>query len=434
VKPILQWSLKQKGWRALLAIMALLTMLWLLVVAVFASEFYFSANGMGWKISWADAALNEFRDWYPWVWLSPAVVFLAVRFRFQSGGVWWRTFAVHVVACAFFSTLYVLLLDGLNPFSAPGGASVQGIGGMGGVGGSGGEGDEEGGASVDNGHGVDSHLESDLRHGDVGIASPLDPKEDIRFFTIPHRWQRFVFLGSMKAQLTVPVYCCIVFVCWIVIHLREASKLETLLVQSNLQALKMQLQPHFLFNTLNAISSLIHEDPKMADDMIGSLSQFLRATLESSSANEIPLSEELKFVDCYLEIQETRFGDRLKIQREIDGAVLDASVPALILQPLVENAVRYGIEPLEAGGTVTLKAWRSGDILRLQVSDTGPGFDQVSQSNSGSGIGLSNTRARLRTLYGDKHRFQLTNAVPRGACVSIEIPFQLIAVDSSTES
>jgi two-component system, LytTR family, sensor kinase len=187
----------------------------------------------------------------------------------------------------------------------------------------------------------------------------------------------------------------------------------------------MQLQPHFLFNTLNSISSLIHENPKVADDMVASLSQFLRTTLDVSAANEVPLRTELDFVERYLEIQQARFGDRLRICREVDSTVLEALVPPLILQPLVENAIRYGIESRETGGTVMIRAQREGPVLGMQISDDGEGFSGGQLLGAGSGIGLSNTKARLQELYGDNHQFKLTANEPAGARVQIEIPFRL---------
>jgi sensor histidine kinase YesM len=236
----------------------------------------------------------------------------------------------------------------------------------------------------------------------------------------------------MRAQFTAPIYVCIVCVCWAVHHFQEAGQrerrtleLEARLTQANLQALKMQLQPHFLFNTLNAIASLIHENPKAADDMVGSLSQLLRITLDASARNEVPLREEIDFIDHYLAIQQTRFGNRLHIRREVDPAALEALVPPLVLQPLVENAIRYGIEPREIGGTVTLRALLRQDLLHLEVADDGEGFGGRPWLRAGNGVGLSNTKSRLEALYGEKHRFTLAANQPAGACVQIEIPFRL---------
>jgi LytS/YehU family sensor histidine kinase len=242
-------------------------------------------------------------------------------------------------------------------------------------------------------------------------------------------------------RFTVPIYWCVVCVCWVVHYFRDAGErerrtleLEARLTQANLQTLKMQLQPHFLFNTLNAISSLIHENPKAADDMVGSLSQFLRTTLEVSAKNEVPLRTELLFVDRYLEIQQTRFGDRLRIQREFDSTVLDALVPPLLLQPLVENAIRHGIESCETGGTLTIRALREQEVLHLEISDDGAGFSGVQMLEAGNGIGLSNTKARLQELYGDQHQFKLTANQPTGACVTIEIPFRISPPETQREA
>jgi two-component sensor histidine kinase len=250
-------------------------------------------------------------------------------------------------------------------------------------------------------------------------------------FRAVNKWTQFFHLAMVRTQFTVPIYLCIICICWVINHFQETSErerrtleLETRLTQANLQALKMQLQPHFLFNTLNAISSLIHENPKVADDMVGSLSQFLRTTLDVASENEVPLRSELKFVDRYLEIQQARFGDRLRVRRELDSNAMDALVPPLILQPLVENAIRHGIESRETGGTVTIQAVREGDLLRLQIFDDGEGFKGGQLLEIQNGIGLSNTKTRLQELYGDKHQFKLTANQPAGACIKIEIPFR----------
>ena len=247
-----------------------------------------------------------------------------------------------------------------------------------------------------------------------------------------HKWSHFLQMAVLRTQFTIPIYCCIVCICWVTTHFQEtraqerrALELEAQLTQANLQALKMQLQPHFLFNALNAISSLIHENPDAADEMVGSLSQFLRMTLDMSSENEVPLRKELEFVARYLEIQQARFGERLRVCREIDLQNMNALVPPLILQPLVENAIRYGIESRETGGTITIRAAREGEVLRMEVADDGAGFNEAQLFGGRIGIGLSNTRNRLQELYGEKHQFRLTVNHPTGACVKMEIPFCL---------
>jgi LytS/YehU family sensor histidine kinase len=205
---------------------------------------------------------------------------------------------------------------------------------------------------------------------------------------------------------------------------RRALELEARLNEANLQALKMQLQPHFLFNTLNAIATLVHENPQAADDMIGSLSQFLRMCLDVSAQNEVPLQKELEFVNRYLDIQQTRFGGRLRVEREIDPRAEGAMVPPLLLQPLVENSIRHGFETRESGGVVTIRIQRREEMLRLEVCDDGGGFTGRELLARSEGIGLSNTKARLQALYGERHEFRLIANRPTGVCVHIEIPFR----------
>jgi sensor histidine kinase YesM len=273
------------------------------------------------------------------------------------------------------------------------------------------------------------------RGGANGITSEI--RLGFQTFRSVSRWTAFLHMAALRTQFTVPIYLCIVCVCWVIGHFQESGErerrtleLEARLSEANLKALKMQLQPHFLFNTLNSISSLTHENPDKADDMIGSLSQLLRATLEVSATNQIPLRRELEFVEHYLEIQQTRFGDRLRIDREIGPDVMETLVPPLILQPLVENALRHGIESRETGGTVTIRALHEGDFLRLEISDDGRGFSTL---GAGNGIGLSNAKARLQELYGDNHRFIITANEPTGACVKIEIPFRPSVHDGQKE-
>jgi LytS/YehU family sensor histidine kinase len=213
----------------------------------------------------------------------------------------------------------------------------------------------------------------------------------------------------------------------------SASQLKAELAQAQLQALKMQLHPHFLFNTLNAIAVLIEEDPKAARAMLGQLSDLLRLTLENVETQEVPLRQELEFLDQYLRIQQTRFGERLAIRKAIDPATIEASVPYLILQPLVENAIRHGIAPRDAAGTVRIGASRSGDRLRLIVEDDGLGLAKDGRSQEGTGIGLGGTRARLQQLYAGRATFDLQPRVPTGAIATLDLPFHTspIAADGA---
>lgn len=214
---------------------------------------------------------------------------------------------------------------------------------------------------------------------------------------------------------------------------RRALLAEARAVESRLLALQMQLNPHFLFNALNAVSGLIHENPRQADAMLCSLCDLLRSVLESGDRREVTLAEELALVERYLDIQRIRFADRLTVKLEIDPATLDAAVPTLLLQPLVENAIIHGIAPHSRPGIVTLRARRQGDRLRLEIADDGPGPQlpvpaknlAASPAVRSGGIGVSNTRNRLAALYGDDHSFSLQTG-PGGALASVEIPFHSV--------
>jgi signal transduction histidine kinase len=204
---------------------------------------------------------------------------------------------------------------------------------------------------------------------------------------------------------------------------RRAVELEKNLAKARLHALKMQLHPHFLFNTLNGIAALNYENPKAANRMLARLSELLRMTLEDDSAPEVPLRQELEFNRRYLELEQIRLGDRLTVKLEVAPETLAAAVPNLLLQPLVENAIRHGIAPYSAGGEVSIHAHRKNGTLCLCVADNGPGLTGEKGAPDGSGVGLRNTRARLRQLYGNAHRFELTNAERGGLVVEIDIPF-----------
>ena len=203
------------------------------------------------------------------------------------------------------------------------------------------------------------------------------------------------------------------------------SSLKTQLAQAQLRALKMQLHPHFLFNTLHSISSLVLEDPKKANSMIARLGDFLRLTLETSNQQLVSLKEEAEFVRCYLEIEQVRFGDRLTVAFELEPQTLSAQVPHLILQPVVENAIQHAIAPRATRGHIKIAAKRLNSSLRLEVRDNGPGIGSNSYLPGTERVGLSNVRARLHQIYGSDFRFELINAGGEGLTVVMEIPFQL---------
>jgi two-component system, LytTR family, sensor kinase len=205
-------------------------------------------------------------------------------------------------------------------------------------------------------------------------------------------------------------------------QLEEAS-LRAQLAQAQLRALKMQLHPHFLFNTLHSISSLILEDPPKANSMIARLGDFLRLTLDHSDQQLVTLKEETEFARCYLEIEQVRFADRLTVQFKVEPATLSAEVPHLILQPLVENAIQHAIAPHATPGRIEITATQQNDSLRLEVKDTGPGLGTANNNIEGHGLGLSNIRARLEGLYGRNFSLEMTNESSRGLTVTLVIPF-----------
>jgi len=202
------------------------------------------------------------------------------------------------------------------------------------------------------------------------------------------------------------------------------SSLKTQLAQAQLRALKMQLHPHFLFNTLHSISSLVLEDPLKANSMIARLGDFLRLTVENSEQQLVTLKEETEFLRCYLEIEQVRFGDRLTVAFELEPQTLSAQVPHLILQPVVENAIQHAIAPRSTRGYINIEARRVDSLLRVVVKDNGPGITSNAIPPAKKCVGLTNVRTRLEQIYGPESRFELTNGGSGGLTVVMEIPFQ----------
>ncbi len=284
-----------------------------------------------------------------------------------------------------------------------------------------------------------------LRHGLIHLLASLVLSVSIKVF---HEYLMYMFVypsGSAKsfsiaaaAQSFFTIFDYWIQIYWLillVVHATEfhqrsrenewkASQLESRLAQAQLQALKTQLNPHFLFNTLNAVSALMHRDVRAANRMMTQLSDLLRLSLETSGAQEVSLKLELDFLDRYIEIQRARFSDRLDVQLDVQPEALDALVPNFILQPLVENAIRHGIARRAAPGRVEIIVRRANGLLELLVRDNGAGFPAGRHLLPREGVGLANTRARLRHLYGAAHRFELRNVSAGGAEVLIVIPFR----------
>jgi two-component sensor histidine kinase len=223
------------------------------------------------------------------------------------------------------------------------------------------------------------------------------------------------------ATFDIPIYLMLVSGAHTLTFYRRTQDRESSLAVARAEAQKMQLQPHFLFNTLNMIAELVHEEPDKADAMLIALSGLLRLTMETAGEQELPLRRELEFIERYLTIMHARFEDRLKFQLGIDPATHAAMVPTFLLQPLVENAIEHGLGPRMAGGLISIRARRVGDLLHLCVADNGVGLN--GKKLGPEGIGLGNTRNRLRELYGDAAQLEMQDS--GGLIIEISLPFHL---------
>jgi two-component system, LytTR family, sensor kinase len=209
------------------------------------------------------------------------------------------------------------------------------------------------------------------------------------------------------------------------VHQRiETAHLNEQLAKAQLESLRRQIEPHFLFNTLNAIAGLVREKRNdAAVSMIAVLSDFLRRAVEGSDRQQVPLGEELQFAEKYLDIQRVRFAERLQLRVDVARELFSAQVPSLILQPMVENAVKHGIAKRVEGGAIRIAAFRSNGMLTVSVYNDGPSLP-AGWENTRSGIGLSNVRARLQSLYGDGFELSVKNQVPDGVEASVSVPFK----------
>ena len=315
--------------------------------------------------------LINFALWVGYALWTPLIFWLGRRFRFDRHG-WQRALMVHVPASLIITTLHLTLIAVWRFF-------LQGV-----------------------------------RGGNPELMTTI---ADAFFRTVDQ---------------ILPVYWAIIGLQHAVDYYRQArarevraARLETRLVESQLQALQQQLHPHFLFNTLHAISTLVHRDPEKADAMIERLSDLLRVTLRKVGVQEVELAQELEYLRAYLDIEQIHFGDRLRIEYRIDAAAFDVLVPTLMLQPLVENAVRHGLEPLMRPGTLAIEARADGDTMWLRVRDDGIGFSKTWRRREG--VGLSNTRSRLDRLYGEHAALTIRENPGGGAVVDIYIPLRRLA-------
>ena len=250
----------------------------------------------------------------------------------------------------------------------------------------------------------------------------------------PAFWPHYMMYLTKRAALTALVCSGIVVVVRSVAlarvaqeRERRAGQLEAALAKARLEVLKGQLQPHFLFNALNTVSSLIQAEPEKAEAVLARIGDLLRMTLQEANNSAIPLRREVAFLERYLDIQQMRFADRLRVVLDVPADVSEALVPTLLLQPLAENAIRHGIEPRPAGGTLRLSAARSGGELCIELHDDGVGISADGRNGHGTaghGVGLANTRQRLEELYGARHHFSVAPDPAGGTVVTIRIPWQ----------
>jgi signal transduction histidine kinase len=246
----------------------------------------------------------------------------------------------------------------------------------------------------------------------------------------PVLWRLITSPFMVNFRLRLLIYAVIVLVSLTLDYYKrlqkrelDLSRIEKQLADAQLQALKMQLHPHFLFNTLNSVSALMYKDVHAAEEMVRKLTNFLHMTLESSGAQEVTLKKELDFLNYYLQIEQIRFQDRLAIEMNIDPSTLDARVPNLIMQPIVENAIRHGVATRSGKGQIEIRSRRQNGVIQLQVQDNGPGLE-AENGEIREGVGLSNTRLRLQQIYGNTYRFDLINSPQGGVVATVELPYQ----------
>ena len=336
----------------------------------------FSVSVPGHEADWRTLLILNCAYWYLWALFTPLIVWLSQRFRFEWQGLI-RALAVHLPSVAVFSLGHIAAIGGVQWWLA----------------------------SVADG--------------------PFDWWDEVQRTALQYfDWEMMTYWTIVGLSHAVLYYH----------ESREravrASKLETRLVEAQLKALQHQLHPHFLFNTLHAISALMHKDVDAADRTLMRLSDLLRMSLENIGQQEVTLQAELEFLSKYLQIEQTRFADRLVVRYDVQTDTLDALVPNLILQPLVENAIKHGVAKKAGQGHIDISAKREGDKLRLEVRDDGVGLSEDALTALQKGIGVSTTRARLQHLFGADYRFEF-HRQPAGLAVVVGIPWRT-AVDPTT--
>ena len=344
------------------------SLVWTIPGLVALSYYYLNQSVTGQEMSWPFALVSTLPNWYLWAAMTPLVIWLARKFPLDRFS--WRK---HVIAVHLPAMLGMILLHSLANLL------LFFITGM-------------------PGH---ESLSSELYKIHFGTRVHAN---FLTYWTIIGAFYAFDYQRKLGARE------------------QQAATLETRLAEAELRALKMQLHPHFLFNTLNSIAALVRkESNKTAIKMLVQLGDFLRLALENKGAQEIPLKQELDFLERYLDIEKIRFQERLLVNLETQHGVLGAYVPNMILQPLVENAIHHGIAPNAEAGRIDIRAKISDGNLKMEVADDGPGMEPGKKLREG-GVGLANIRERLYNLYGDESEFTLKNGDEGGFLASITIP------------
>jgi len=323
-------------------------------------------------VSWPALLLLNCAYWYLWALFTPAIVWLSQHFRLERQGLF-RALLVHLPAVVVFSIGHIAAMGGVQWWYAT--------------------------ASGRTFWWWDEVQRNALQYFDW---------EMMTYWTIAGLSHAVLYYRESKDRAL------------------RAALLETRLVEAQLQALQQQLHPHFLFNTLHAISALMHRDVEAADRTLMRLSDLLRMTLENIGQQEVTLIAELDFLSKYLQIEQTRFADRLMVRYDIQPDALDVLVPSLVLQPLVENAIKHGVARKAGRGHIDISARREGDKLRLEVRDDGVGLSEDALTALQKGIGVSTTRARLQHLFGADYRFEF-HRQPEGLTVLVGIPWRAAA-------
>jgi two-component system, LytTR family, sensor kinase len=361
---------KRHWWQSLWARAGLVFGVWTVIGLIFSLQWYFAAYRSEQPVPWGRALYVQMSWGYLWALATPLVLWIAHRFPIEKQH-WRRNLLVH------------LLSSTLLSFTA----------------------------------GIVGHLLLYLKYG-TALGRPYHFQNSLRF-------------AVSNYTEGMGIYLLVAFLAYAYSYYQRyrqgelrASRLEAQLSQAQLQALKMQLHPHFLFNTLHSISALMHKDTEGARKMITRLGDFLRLTLENAGTQEVTLKQEMEFLRCYLEIERIRFQDRLTTHVQVDPEALDTHVPNLILQPIVENAIRHAVATRSTPGTIEIRAKQEDGVLRIRIRDNGPGLpvNRSTESLFKKGLGLANTQTRLDRLYGARHRFELANDPKGGLAVTLEIP------------